>query len=65
MKGYETFRVCGGAGASECKRTLWKSHCSELAVLFRNLSWVQNQCSEEKTAKQEWVEENGEVGALS
>lgn len=57
--------VSGGAGAREHKGTLWKSQRSEIAVLFRNLSGLQNERSDDQAAKQEWVEEKGEVGTLS
>lgn len=41
------------------------NHRAAIAVLFRNLSGLQNECSDDQAAKQEWVEEKGEVGTLS
>lgn len=39
------FRVWG---VQVHERTLWESQCREIAVLFRNLSWLQTQCWEEE-----------------
>lgn len=35
-------------GVQVHQRTLWESQCREIAVLFRNLSWLQTQRSEEE-----------------